>query len=459
MDNTLGKLDNKYILEGIISQTNNSKIYCGYLLTDPSNKIVIKLFKDKMIEKESFNLLLEKINNLSNSNITKIINGGNGKIETLDSKIKNSFYLIEEYHNKGELFEYISSYRKGFGEKISKLLFLQILSGLNYYISQGLIFEKIKFDNILLDKEYKIKLTDVFLENIKNKLSLEFNNYDLATILFSLVIGRDPKIKEKEITKKKLDKYWESINVFIKDVNLSKDFINLFNKIILNEFNNGNVIINDDINETNLYERIMDDPWFEGIKIEMILSNENKCYNIVIDEFEKRYNQIKNNDEIIINLSNNFNDLDNGNKELMFGIGINNANTNNIFSYNKSVSMSLNSHIHFNRYFNFGAECIKFKKFKNSCSIKVIHLQKIPSPILFMTKIVKICQKISLVETNENKLKIYCTKNEDGNKLITKISIMKNENFYDLIIQKIVGNKFTFITFYEEIIDKIKRKD
>ncbi len=459
MDNTLGKLDNKYILEGIISQTNNSKIYCGYLLTDPSNKIAIKLFKDKMIEKESFNLLLEKINNLSNSNITKIINGGNGKIETLDSKIKNSFYLIEEYHNKGELFEYISSYRKGFGEKISKLLFLQILSGLNYYISQGLIFEKIKFDNILLDKEYKIKLTDVFLENIKNKLSLEFNNYDLATILFSLVIGRDPKIKEKEITKKKLDKYWESINVFIKDVNLSKDFINLFNKIILNEFNNGNVIINDDINETNLYERIMDDPWFEGIKIEMILSNENKCYNIVIDEFEKRYNQIKNNDEIIINLSNNFNDLDNGNKELMFGIGINNANTNNIFSYNKSVSMSLNSHIHFNRYFNFGAECIKFKKFKNSCSIKVIHLQKIPSPILFMTKIVKICQKISLVETNENKLKIYCTKNEDGNKLITKISIMKNENFYDLIIQKIVGNKFTFITFYEEIIDKIKRKD
>ena len=123
MENSLKKLDNKYILEGIISQTNNSKIYCGYLLTDPSNKIAIKLFKDKMIEKESFNLLLEKINNLSNSNITKIINGGNGKIETLDSKIKNSFYLIEEYHNKGELFEYISSYRKGFGEKISKLLY------------------------------------------------------------------------------------------------------------------------------------------------------------------------------------------------------------------------------------------------------------------------------------------------------------------------------------------------
>ena len=62
-------------------------------------------------------------------------------------KIKYSFYLIEEFQNKGELFEYISSFKKGFGEKISKLFFLQILSGLNYYISQRLIFEKNKFDN------------------------------------------------------------------------------------------------------------------------------------------------------------------------------------------------------------------------------------------------------------------------------------------------------------------------
>ena len=450
MDNSLKKLDNKYILEGIISQTKNSKIYYGYLLTDPSNKIVIKLFKDKMIEKESFNILLEKINNLNNSNITKIINGGNGKIESLDSKLKNSFYLIEEFHNKGELFEYISSYKKGFNEKISKLLFLQILSGLNYYISQGLIFEKIKFDNILLDKEYKIKLTDVFLENIKNNLSLEFNNYDLAKILFSLVIGRDPKIKMKGITKKKLDLFWESINVLIKEKNLSKEFINLFNKLILNEFNNGNSIINDDINESNLYERIMNDPWFEGIKIEMILSNEKKCYNIVIDEFEKRYNQIKNNNEITLDLSNNFDDSQIENNNIFMGV---------LCKINENETNKNNIQIPFNQYFNYNVQCIKFKNFKNNCSIKIIHLHNIPSPILFMTKIVKICKMISLVEKNEKKLKIYCTTNEEDNKLISKISIMENKNLYDLIIQKITGNIFNFITFYEDILDKIKKKE
>ncbi len=40
MDNSLKKLDNKYILEGIISQTKNSKIYYGYLLTDPQIKLL-----------------------------------------------------------------------------------------------------------------------------------------------------------------------------------------------------------------------------------------------------------------------------------------------------------------------------------------------------------------------------------------------------------------------------------
>ena len=60
MENSLKKLDNKYILEGIISQTINSKIIYIYLITDPSNKIVINIFKDKMIKKEIFNFLFKK---------------------------------------------------------------------------------------------------------------------------------------------------------------------------------------------------------------------------------------------------------------------------------------------------------------------------------------------------------------------------------------------------------------
>ena len=75
-----------------------------------------------------------------------------------------------------------------------------------------------------------------------------------------------------------------------------------------------------------------------------------------------------------------------------------------------------------------------------------------------MTKIIKICEMISLVEINKKNWN-YCTKIEDDNKLIIQISIMENKSFYDLIIQKIMGNKFNFITFYGYILDKIKKKD
>ena len=314
MEKYLKKIDNKYILQEIISQTKHAKIYFGYLIDKPNNKIVIKLYNGNIsILEESFNNILEKILKFNNPNIIKILDGGKGEINSINSNTKkNLYYLIEEYQNKGELFDYISLYQKGFGEKISKLLFLQILYGLNYYSLQGLFIDCIRFDNILLGDDFKIKVTDVLFENIKNKISSQFNNFDLATLLFSLVTGRDPKIIGKNINKKKLDKFWLSSKLIVIYQKLSKDFIDLFNKIILNNFDiiSDFNLENDDFNEFNYYEKIMNHPWFEGIKIENILSNSNNCYDIVIQELNFRYCEIckkKNYNEEIITLNNPIN--------------------------------------------------------------------------------------------------------------------------------------------------------
>ena len=314
MEKYLKKIDNKYILQEIISQTKHAKIYFGYLIDKPNNKIVIKLYNGNIsILEESFNNILEKILKFNNPNIIKILDGGKGEINSINSNTKkNLYYLIEEYQNKGELFDYISLYQKGFGEKISKLLFLQILYGLNYYSLQGLFIDCIRFDNILLGDDFKIKITDVLFENIKDKISSQFNNFDLATLLFSLVTGRDPKIIGKNINKKKLDKFWLSSKLIVINQKLSKDFIDLFNKIILNNFDiiSDFNLENDDFNEFNYYEKIMNHPWFEGIKIENILSNYNNCYDIVIQELNFRYCEIckkKNYNEEIITLNNPIN--------------------------------------------------------------------------------------------------------------------------------------------------------
>ena len=45
MENELTILDDKYILKEIISQTKNSKIYIGNLVSEPLNQIIINWVK------------------------------------------------------------------------------------------------------------------------------------------------------------------------------------------------------------------------------------------------------------------------------------------------------------------------------------------------------------------------------------------------------------------------------
>ena len=51
MERDLKILDNKYIIKGIISQTKNSKIYFGYSINSPSEKLIIKAFKSQNFSK------------------------------------------------------------------------------------------------------------------------------------------------------------------------------------------------------------------------------------------------------------------------------------------------------------------------------------------------------------------------------------------------------------------------
>ena len=387
MERDLKILDNKYIIKGIISQTKNSKIYFGYSINNPSEKLIIKAFKSQNFSKSSFENLLKEMKKLKNSNIISIINGGNGMIKLLNKIIKNNvFYIINEYEPKGELFSYITSYEKGFGEEISKILFYQILSGLNYITNNGFFIEKIKLDNLLLDNNYIIKISDFFLENINNKNNFNVKNYDLASILFSLVTGRDPKILGKKITKEKLDKFWLSSKLIIDKDYLSLEFIDLFNKITLdNDFNS---YINDDmIIDLNYYQKILLHPWFNGLKIENILFNKNNCYEFVKDEFEKRFKLMNNNfiqEPIIENIQiNNFNQL------------------------NLSITPLIERTGDFQKnYFSKDAKCIQYKFVLNNL-IKIIPIKINDNLYEYMNRIVKICKKFSMVETNKKKYKIY----------------------------------------------------
>ena len=208
IEGNMKKLDGKYIIKGKISQSKYSKIYFGCHIDNPRDDLIIKIFKNKDFNKNIFYPLIEKNVNLQNENIIKIYDGGIGSLQTLDNITDNNFYIIEEKVINGALFDYIFYLEKGFDEEISKKIFIQILSGLKYYNENKILINRIKFDNILIDQLYKIKLSDFVIDNIyQSKNFLFYRNIDLASILFALITGKD--IKDKINSKKKSDIFWK----------------------------------------------------------------------------------------------------------------------------------------------------------------------------------------------------------------------------------------------------------
>jgi len=74
---------------------------------------------------------------------------------------ETAIYLVMEYVDKGDLYMLLKSQKKGrLTELQTKPLFFQILRGLDYIHTQGILHRDIKLDNILLDQGLNLKICD-----------------------------------------------------------------------------------------------------------------------------------------------------------------------------------------------------------------------------------------------------------------------------------------------------------
>ena len=71
----------------------------------------------------------------------------------------NNYYIIMEYCEKGELFEYIVNKEK-LDEEESSIFFYQLINGVEYIHNQGFVHRDLKPENLLLTKDYKLKIID-----------------------------------------------------------------------------------------------------------------------------------------------------------------------------------------------------------------------------------------------------------------------------------------------------------
>jgi len=81
--------------------------------------------------------------------------------EVIDFPLKRKLYIVMEYMEGGDLFEYIQSKKeKLIKESEARKLFIQILLGLEYIHSKGIFHRDLKPENILLDTKKNAKLAD-----------------------------------------------------------------------------------------------------------------------------------------------------------------------------------------------------------------------------------------------------------------------------------------------------------
>jgi serine/threonine protein kinase len=154
------ELDNKYyILDKIITGASTKISLCYNL--ENRELCIIKMLRQNgrtlyshIIENE-----IEKYKALSSPHIPKLIDYNLNGTQKENGKVKKKAYIIIEYMSKGDLLDYVLLNKKLY-IKIARYYFKQLIDILEAMHSKGICHRDIKIDNLMLDRNFNLKLID-----------------------------------------------------------------------------------------------------------------------------------------------------------------------------------------------------------------------------------------------------------------------------------------------------------
>lgn len=163
-----------YILGSTLGEGEFGKVKLGWRKDGKlPNQVAIKLIKRDTLarDQESEIKIHREINSLKLLNHPNIVN--------LVEVMKSGKYIgiVLEYASGGELFDYILNH-KYLKEPLAKKFFAQLVSGVDYMHSKGLIHRDLKLENLLLDKNKNIIISDF---GFVNSYNLSNNNDFMKT--------------------------------------------------------------------------------------------------------------------------------------------------------------------------------------------------------------------------------------------------------------------------------------
>ena len=170
-----GVINSKDYLIKKLGNGSSAKVYLGTSKAslesgdiDQIKYYSIKVIDPSKIDENMFKKEVESLQKMNHENILKIYDYGIGKKEKIknnEKKITDIYYIIMEYLEHGELLKYINKIcpgkNKGFGEDLGRLIFAQLLDGLEEMHSKNIFHRDIKPENIMIGGEdYKLKFVD-----------------------------------------------------------------------------------------------------------------------------------------------------------------------------------------------------------------------------------------------------------------------------------------------------------
>jgi len=249
-----------YFLINKLGTGATSQVFKG---VNNKNKIVsVKVYQNEN-SIDHFSREVESLDEIKHKNIIKMLDHGKGILKTNSSQNSQQInYIILEYACYGDLFELIRSARKGFGEELGAIIFKSVLDGLEACYDSGYYHGDLKTENILIDGNFEIKISDFGFSNKYEHDTMVYsqigtdgyyapevynchtNGFDplmndifaVGVMLFIIVAGKipfcDPKISDKNykfIIKQNLKGFWKKQS---RSVKLSDSFKDLFSKLV-----------------------------------------------------------------------------------------------------------------------------------------------------------------------------------------------------------------------------------
>ena len=247
-----------YLIQKIGSGSSGS-VFLSYSIKDPKRT----LYATKIIPQTQSNsdfmdsCEVNYLSKIEHKNILKIHSHGIGQLQLQNGFLQQVYYIIMDYLNHGSLLAQVKN-NIGLGEDFGRLIFAQLLDGLEAIHGSNLVHRDIKLENIMLSgDDYNLKYVDFGFATEKSNgyltsflgtpnyaapelhlkqpyLGVSEDIFSLGVTLFVLVTGHLPfllpvpnDILYRHIFCMDYVSYWRKRNIKV-----SPNFMELFDNLV-----------------------------------------------------------------------------------------------------------------------------------------------------------------------------------------------------------------------------------